>query len=93
MVHELRKAGLDARQQVPIKVWYDGIMVGDFFADLIVNGTILVELKAIDQLAAIHSAQCINCLVATRLPVCLLINFGRRVDVKRLAGPTLRLPD
>ena len=89
LVHELRKAGLKVEQQVQMKVWYDDIIVGEFVADLIVEGVVLVELKAIESLASIHSAICINYLAATKLPVCLLINFGKRVDVKRLAGPTL----
>jgi GxxExxY protein len=90
MAYELRKSGLNVQQQVHLKVFYDEIAVGEFIADLIVEGAVLVELKAVDQLAAIHSAQCINYLAATRLPICLLINFGRRVDVKRLAGPALK---
>jgi GxxExxY protein len=87
MVHEMRKAGLKVQQQVALQVWYDGIVVGEYFADLIVEDAILVELKAVESLAAIHSAQCINYLAATKIPLCLLINFGRRVDIKRLAGP------
>jgi len=89
LAHELRKAGLRVEQQVALKVWYDEIIVGDYVADLIVDGVVLVELKAIQSLEAIHSAICINYLAATKLPVCLLINFGRRVSVKRIVGPTL----
>jgi GxxExxY protein len=89
LAHELRKAGLRVQQQVAIKVWYDDVIVGDFIADLIVEGVVLVELKAISGLDTIHSAICINYLTATKLPVCLLINFGRKVEVKRIAGPTL----
>ena len=89
LAHELRKAGLNVQQQVGIKVWYDGIIVGEYVADLIVEGVVLVELKAIQALDSVHTAQCINYLAATKLPVCLLINFGKRVDLKRIAGPTL----
>ncbi len=89
LAHELRKAGLHVEQQLPIKVWYDGIVVGEYVADLLVEGVVLVELKSAKGLEAIHSAQCINYLVATQLPVCLLINFGKRVEIKRIAGPTL----
>jgi GxxExxY protein len=92
LVYELKKAGLRVHQQVKLKVWYEDIVVGDYVADLIVEDTILVELKAVSGLEAIHSAICINYLAATKLPVCLLINFGKRVDVKRLAGPTLSSP-
>ena len=90
MAHEIRKSGLRVEQQVQLKVWYDGVIVGDYIADLIVEGVVLVELKAGSGLDAVHSAQCINYLAATGLPICLLINFGKRVDVKRLAGPTLK---
>ena len=89
LVHELRKNGFQVEQQKPIPVMYDNVCVGDYIADLIVEGVILVELKAIQTLDTIHSAQCINYLAATKLPVCLLINFGKRVEVKRIAGPTL----
>ena len=89
LAHELRKAGLGVQQQVALKVWYDGIVVGEYVADLIVEGVILVELKAIKALDPIHHAQCINYLAATKLPICLLINFSKRVEVKRIAGPTL----
>ena len=90
LAYELRKAGLKVAQQVRLKVWYDDIIVGEYIADLIVEDVVLVELKAQQGLEAVHSAQCINYLAATRLPVCLLINFGKRVEVKRFAGPALR---
>ena len=57
-----------------------------------VEGVILVELKAIKAIKAldpVHHAQCINYLTTTKLPICLLINFGKRVEVKRIAGPAL----
>ena len=85
LAHELRKAGFDVQQQVPIPVYYDGVLVGDFVGDLLVDGTVLVELKSIRAFDDIHTAQCLNYLTATGLPVCLLINFGKRVDVKRFA--------
>jgi GxxExxY protein len=70
-------------------VWYDAeIVVGEYVADLIVEDVVLVELKAISGLEPIHSAVCINYVTATKLPICLLINFGRKVDVKRIAGPS-----
>jgi GxxExxY protein len=90
LAHELRKSGLQVEQQVSLKVWYDDVVVGEYVADLIVEGQVLIELKAIKSLDAVHSSQCINYLAATKLPVCLLLNFGSRVDVKRFAGPGLR---
>jgi GxxExxY protein len=70
-------------------VWYDGIVVGDFIADLIVEHSILIELKAIERFDRIHSAICINYLTATGLPLCPLINFGKRSEVKRIAGVSM----
>ena len=90
LAYELRKAGLQVEQQVRLEVWYDDVVLGEYIADLIVEGSLLVELKAIQALDTIHMAQCINYLAATKLPLCLLINFGKRVDIKRIAGPTLQ---
>src|SRR5437016_12760165 len=90
LAFELRKLGLRVQQQVKLKVWYDDIVVGEYVADLIVEDSVLVELKAISGLEPIHSALCINYLAATGFPLCLLINFGNRVDVKRIAGASLR---
>ena len=85
LVHELRKAGLAVQQQQPITVSYDGAVVGEFAADLLVEGSVLVELKAAKALDDVHTAQCLNYLKATGLQVCLLINFGRtKVEVKRI---------
>ena len=85
LVHELRKIGLKVEQQKPITVYYDGVEVGHFDADLFVEDKVLVELnvaKAFDQM---HMAQCLNYLKATGLPLCLLINFGTlKVGIKRV---------
>src|SRR5687768_13665826 len=89
LAYELRKLGLKVEQQVPLKVWYEDIVVGEYVADLVVEDVVLVELKAVQGLDPVHSAIWINYLTATKLPLCLLINFGKRVDVKRIAGPTL----
>ena len=83
--HKLRKAGIRVKQQYPIKVHYDGIVVGNCVADLRVEGCVLVELKAIKALSNIEMAECLNYLKATGLRVCLLLNFGQpRVEVKRI---------
>jgi GxxExxY protein len=82
---ELRKNGLNVEQQHPIKVFYNNQPVGDFAADLLVEDCVIVELKSARTLEDIHSAQCLNYLKATGIPVCLLVNFGRpRVEIKRL---------
>ena len=82
---ELRKAGLKTDQQHGIAVHYDGTVVGEYAADLLVEGKVLVELKAVKILDDIHLAQCMNYLKATGLSVCLLMNFGKpKLDVKRV---------
>jgi GxxExxY protein len=85
LAYELRKAGLAIEQQRGVAVRYDGVIVGEYATDLMVDGVVIVELKAVRQLDDIHRAQCLNYLKATRLRVCLLINFGKpRLEVKRL---------
>jgi len=87
LAHELRKAGVVVEQQKSIQVFYDGIVVGDYTVDLLVQGSVLVELKVVRAFDEIHMAQCLNYLKATGLKVCLLINFGTaRVGVKRLVN-------
>ena len=85
LAHELRKAGIDAIQQHDITVLYDGVTVGWYMADLLVGDSVLVELKAVNPLTAVHGAQCLNYLKATGLTLCLLFNFGSpRLEIKRL---------
>ena len=85
LVIELRKAGLRIAQQQLTKVVYDEVVVGTYVADVVVEDSVLVEIKAVKFLDEIHSAQCLNYLKATSLTLCLLINFGRpRVEIKRL---------
>ncbi|MBV5341855.1 MAG: GxxExxY protein [Deltaproteobacteria bacterium] len=87
LAYEIRKAGLEVSQQYSIQVHYDGIVVGDYVADLVVEGCILVELKAVKVLDNIHQAQCMNYLKATGYSVCLLINFGSpKLEVKRIVN-------
>lgn len=86
LAHELRKAGLRVEVQYPTPVHYDGELVGDYVADLLVEGLVLVELKVVRNLDELHHAQCLNYLAATKLIVCLLINFSKRVCVKRFMG-------
>ena len=82
---ELRRAGLSLEQQHPIKVRYGNTVVGDFSADLFVEDSVILELKAVKALDEIHSAQCLNYLKATGLTVSLLVNFGNpRADIKRI---------
>jgi GxxExxY protein len=86
LAHEIRKARLSVIQQHPIPVLYDGVVVGNYFADLLVQDRVIVELKATRNIDEAHKAQTINYLAATRMPICLLINFSRKVEVKRFRG-------
>ncbi len=82
---ELHKAGLKVAQQHPIQVRYDGILVGEYFADLLVEEKVVVEIKAVKAFDEAHWAQGINYLKATGMRVCLLLNFGKpRVEIKRI---------
>jgi GxxExxY protein len=93
LAHELRKAGLSVEQQAGVSVTYDRIVVGAYVADLLVEGSVLVELKAVRAIDNIHFAQCMNYLKATGLEVCLLINFGTpRIEVKRILNSNGKLP-
>ena len=65
---------------------YKGQQAGEYYADLLVEGCVIVELKACVGIAQEHVAQCLHYLAATRLPVCLLLNFSRTVSVKRLVS-------
>src|SRR5271165_2261318 len=87
LAHELSKNGLLVNQQVGVTIHYDGVIVGAYTADLLVENAVLVELKAVKALDAIHSAQCLNYLMATGLQVCLLLNFGNpRLEIRRLVS-------
>ncbi|RJQ49979.1 MAG: GxxExxY protein [Desulfobacteraceae bacterium] len=81
---ELRKTGLTVESQKPITVYYDGQIVGEFVADIIVSDAIILELKSVRRLAQAHEVQLVNYLVATGKPIGLLLNFGEtNVEVKR----------
>ncbi len=83
MLLELRKSGLDAVSQIPLKVYYGGTEVGNYFADIIVNKCVIIELKAGEGFVEEHEAQLINYLRATDIEVGLLINFGVKPQFKR----------
>jgi len=80
---ELEESGLAVKQQQPIPVCYRDRIVGDFFAYLLVEGRVVVELKAVRAIAPEHEVQLVNYLQATGIDEGLLINFGPSVKVKR----------
>lgn len=82
--HQALKTGLGSERQYQMKVYYDGILVGEFFADLLIEGKVLVEIKAVRTLDELHVAQAMNYLKASGMPICLLINFGRpKIEIRR----------
>lgn len=84
LLFELKKDGLAAVQQESIKVFYEGFLVGDYYADLLVDGLVIVELKSAESLRQEHIAQLTNYCKATGVEVGLLLNFGKNPEVKRV---------
>ncbi len=84
MVH-FRENGIDAVQQFPVSVMFHGQVVGDYFCDILVEDSIIIELKAQDRIAEIHKVQTLHYLRATKYRLGLLINFGKqRLEHERL---------
>jgi len=85
LVVELDLRGIRVTAQKPFPVLYKGHAVGEYYADLIVEDKLLIELKCVDHLANEHKAQCLNYLRASRLSLCLLVNFAKpKVEWKRI---------
>ena len=85
LLHELRKAGRAVSRQHRMGVRYDGILVGDYTVDVLIERNVLVELKAATGIDEIHRAQCLNYLKASGLHLCLLLNFGKpRLAINRI---------
>ncbi len=83
LAYEFGKAGLNFKKQAPISVLYDGVVMGDYFADFILEGKVIVEVKADKFLGEDGEKQLINYLRATGLEVGLLLGFGKKADFKR----------
>ena len=84
LAHELRKASLRVECEKPIRVHYDAVVVGDFSADMLVEGVVLVENKAVQTLSPAHEVQLVNYLTATGIEIGLLLNFGaEKLEFKR----------
>ncbi len=82
---ELQLRGIQVARQVRFPVSYKGKYIGDYYADLVVEGEVLVELKCVDRLGNVHLAQCLNQLKASGLSVCLLVNFDKpKVEFRRV---------
>jgi GxxExxY protein len=90
LAHEIRKAGLNVTQQHEARVLYDGVIVGRYTIDLVVEKLVLIELKAVRTLEDIHYAQCLNYLKTSGQWLCLLLNFGKpRLQIKRIVNGSL----
>ena len=83
LFQELTGSGLYCEKQKPIKVFYNEFIVGEYFADIIVNDSVIIELKAAEALAEEHELQLVNYLKATEIEVGLLLNFGKKPAFKR----------
>jgi GxxExxY protein len=84
LMNELRLQGIQAEAQVPIKIYYKDVIVGDYFADIVVEDRIILELKACECLQKIHEAQLLNYLAATGYKVGMLVNFTHpKAEIKR----------
>ena len=83
LYQELMRRGFKCEAQHKIKVYFKGHEVGEYFADLLVNGHIILELKAVDSICNEHELQLINYLKATEIEVGLLLNFGEKPQVRR----------
>ncbi|MBL7161864.1 MAG: GxxExxY protein [Anaerolineales bacterium] len=80
---KMRKIGLSVKQQVPITVYFEGQIVGEYVADLLIENIVMVELKAVRNLISDHEAQLLNYLKATEIEVGILLNFGPKAEFKR----------
>jgi len=91
LLMELKARGIKAAAQYPIKVRYKDQIVGEYFADLLVEDQVIIELKTVDKIEKIHEAQLLNYLKATGIKVGLLVNFkSTKADIKRFV---LDLPE
>ena len=78
MMVAFRKAGIEAEQQASVKVHFDGEVVGEYYADILVENQIILELKVVSEISNIHRAQLLNYLKATKLRLGMILNFGKQ---------------
>jgi GxxExxY protein len=76
LAYDLQQAGFSLQRQIPLAVRYEGVVVGNYIADLMVDGALIIEVKAVQALAKAHEVQLVNYLSATRIDIGLLLNFG-----------------
>ena len=90
MMIELKREGILTVSQSPIKVFYEGEVIGEYYADILVDNKVIVEIKAAKRLVEENEAQLLNYLKATDIEVGLLLNFGTQPEVKRKAFDNTR---
>ncbi|MFH0712057.1 MAG: GxxExxY protein [archaeon] len=90
MMHEFVKEGIEFVNQFPIKVYYDGVVVGSFVADFVVEGNLVVELKAVREVSQADENQLLNYLSSTDKEIGLLLNFGEKPEIKRKVYDNVR---
>jgi GxxExxY protein len=83
MMIKLPQKGLEVVQQAPINVYFENVLVGEYFADIPVNSKVILELKAVSSLSKTHEVQLVNYLKTTNIKVGLLINFGEKLKIVR----------
>lgn len=87
LANTLERTGARVLREAPMTVEFEGVAVGDFRADLVVDERVIVEVKAIDQLGPVHEAQLVNYLRASGIDIGLLLNFGPKATCRRLVNP------
>jgi len=85
LIIELKKLSLNVIAQYPIRVYYDTVVVGDYFADILVESTVIIEIKVAKTISIEHEVQLLNYLKATQLEVGLILNFGPKAEFSRKA--------
>ncbi len=87
LLRELNLRGIRAQSQTGLRILYKGVAVGDYYADILIENVLVIELKCVDRLTNEHTAQCLNYLKASGRSVCLLVNFQKaQVDWKRIVN-------
>ncbi len=90
LAHELRKAGHQVEQQQPIQIYYDGVEVGFYKTDLLVDGVVAVEIKMVYTLVEAHFLQCLNFMKASKIGLGLVLNFGTpKIGIKRIINSNI----
>ncbi|MEK7239859.1 MAG: GxxExxY protein [Gemmatimonadota bacterium] len=92
LANTLERTGTRVLREAPMTVEFEGVAVGDFRADLVVEERVIVEVKAVDRLGSVHETQLLNYLRASGLDIGLLLNFGPKASCRRLVNPRANHP-